>query len=219
MVNNILRSATVKFKNRKVDALTVAHMLATQHAVHKHGVNKLISFHSRVDKACDFQAMVGEHWFDLLNNFNAQHVSGAMPASQRAQQITSFKNSSNGVLTNARCLTEGIDVPVVDMVAFLCNKRSRIDIVQAAGRVMRKAPGKQTGYILLPFYIKNDETHHIEETLKKLKHADYSDIWYILKILADYDDSLKDIINISLSCQDEIDNVSHSILSKKIIII
>lgn len=218
MVNNILRSAKVKFKNRKVDALTVAHMLATQHAVREHGINKLISFHSRVDKAYDFQTMVGEHWFDLLNNFNAQHVSGVMSSSQRAQHITSFKNSNNGILTNARCLTEGIDVPVVDMVAFLCNKRSRIDIVQATGRVMRKAPGKQTGYILLPFYIKNDETHHIEETLKKLKHADYSDIWYVLKILADYDDSLKDIINISLSCQDELDDMSHSRLSKKIII-
>ena len=56
-------------------------------------------------------------------------------------------------MSNARCLTEGTDVPTVDMVAFLTPKRSKVDIVQAVGRAMRNAPGKTTGYILVPLYV------------------------------------------------------------------
>ena len=63
---------------------------------------------------------------------------------------TSFDGRLRAVISNARCLTEGVDVPSVDMVAFLTPKRSRVDIVQATGRAMRKAPGKTTGYVSRP---------------------------------------------------------------------
>ena len=54
------------------------------------------------------------------------------------------------ILSNARCLSEGIDVPALDAVLFMSPRNSQIDIVQAVGRVMRKAAGKQYGYIVLP---------------------------------------------------------------------
>ena len=59
--------------------------------------------------------------------------------------MSEFRDSVKGIVSNASCLTEGVDVPVVDMVAFMAPKRSRIDIVQAVGRAMRKAPGKNSG--------------------------------------------------------------------------
>ena len=217
IVDSVLRKANVKFKNKKIDALTIAHMLSIQHAAQKHGIKKLITFHSNVKSAESFNNYICEHGFNILEDFNAFHVNGKMSAAKRSQYITVFKNSNNGILTNARCLTEGIDVPIVDMVAFLCNKRSRIDIVQATGRVMRRAPGKQMGYILLPFYIKHDH-NNIQKSLENLKYVDYADIWHILKILNDYDDSLNDIINTCNERIGEFDSVEHAILQKKIVV-
>ena len=217
MVEKILRYAKLKFKNKKTDALNIAHMLAIEYAAQEHGIKKLITFHSRVGTAHKFQAIIDEHWFEILNDFNAQHVSGRMRASKRSRNIYNFKNSDKSVLTNARCLTEGVDVPEVDMIAFLCNKKSRVDIVQAAGRVMRKSPNKHIGYILIPFYIhsKNDD---IKQYLENIKYSDYSDVWHILKILADYDETLKDVINMTRIRQDELGDTITSILNQKLTI-
>ena len=66
-------------------------------------------------------------------------------------------------MSNARCLTEGVDVPAVDVVAFLAPRKSKVDIVQAAGRAMRKADGKETGYVLLPLFLETQENETIEE--------------------------------------------------------
>lgn len=76
-----------------------------------------------------------------------------MSTAARDGLMTEFKAARRAVMSNARCLTEGIDVPTVDMVAFLTPKRSKVDIVQAVGRAMRNAPGKTTGYILVPLYV------------------------------------------------------------------
>ena len=56
-------------------------------------------------------------------------------------------------MTNARCLTEGVDLPAIDCVCFTDPKRSKVDIVQAAGRALRLAKGKKFGYILIPIFI------------------------------------------------------------------
>ena len=217
-VQKVLHKAQLKFNNKKINAVQIAHLLAIQHAVQEHNIKKLITFHSRVKIANFFQKIIDQNWFDVLEDFNAQHISGLMPASKRERSIRTFKNSKNGILTNARCLTEGIDVPVVDMIAFLCNKKSRIDIVQAAGRVMRRAPEKKVGYILIPFYIHTDKTdvNTIEDSIS---FSDYSDIFYILKTLADYDDSLKDIVNFTYQEKNKSGEINNLVLEKKLLII
>ena len=58
--------------------------------------------------------------------------------------LKEFEESSKAIISNARCLTEGVNVPVVDMVAFISPKKSKVDIVQAAGRAMRKHNEKKT---------------------------------------------------------------------------
>lgn len=216
-VRKVLHKAQLKFNNKKINAVQIAHLLAIQHAVQEHNIKKLITFHSRVKIASFFQKIIDQNWFDVLEDFNAQHISGLMPASKRDRGIRTFKNSKNGILTNARCLTEGIDVPVVDMIAFLCNKKSRIDIVQAAGRVMRRASEKKVGYILIPFYIHTDkaDVNTIEDSIS---FSDYSDIFYILKTLADYDDSLKDIVNFTYQENNKNGEFNSLGLEKKILI-
>lgn len=73
-----------------------------------------------------------------------------MATARREREMRDFRAASRAVMSNARCLTEGMDVPAVDMVAFLSPRRSRMDIVQAAGRAMRRADGKTVGYVLVP---------------------------------------------------------------------
>ena len=85
-----------------------------------------------------------------------RHVDGQDHALDRKARIEWLKGSSEGacrILSNARCLSEGIDVPALDAVLFMSPRNSQIDIVQAVGRVMRKAPGKTYGYIVLPVAI------------------------------------------------------------------
>ena len=82
-----------------------------------------------------------------------RHVDGQHHALDRKARIEWLKDGSEGtcrILSNARCLSEGIDVPALDAVLFMSPRNSQVDIVQAVGRVMRKAEGKKYGYIVLP---------------------------------------------------------------------
>ena len=78
-------------------------------------------------------------------------IWGDMPTSQRTLEMLAFEEEK-GLMTNARCLTEGVDLPAIDCVCFTDPKRSKIDIVQAAGRALRRSKGKKFGYILVCFY-------------------------------------------------------------------
>ena len=102
-----------------------------------------------------------------LPNFETFHVSGKMPTAQREREMRDFRAATRAVMSNARCLTEGVDVPVVDMVAFLSPRRSRVDIVQATGRAMRKAPGKKIGYVLVPLYVELNAGETVEAAVNR----------------------------------------------------
>ena len=94
------------------------------------------------------------------------------------------------MVSNARCLTEGVDVPALDAILFLYPRRSVIDVVQAVGRVMRKAKGKKFGYIILPIAREPGKT--AEETLKDSK---YKHVWQVLNALKSHDDRFEAEIN------------------------
>lgn len=95
---------------------------------------------------------------DEMVGVAAQHVDGTMPATTRDEKLSWLNASpSDGnecrILTNVRCLSEGVDVPSLDAVLFLSARNSQIDVVQSVGRVMRTAPGKKFGYIIIPVLI------------------------------------------------------------------
>ena len=81
------------------------------------------------------------------------HISSKKTAGERSDLLREFVSHKRTLMTNARCLTEGVDVPAIDCVVFADPKQSRIDIVQAAGRALRRYPGKDYGYILLPLIV------------------------------------------------------------------
>ncbi|MEY4569428.1 MAG: hypothetical protein RLZZ398_867 [Verrucomicrobiota bacterium] len=87
----------------------------------------------------------------------AAHVDGGMNASQKEEKLNWLKAESPEntcrILSNVRCLSEGVDVPALDAVLFLTPRNSQVDVVQSVGRVMRNAPGKNRGYVILPVVI------------------------------------------------------------------
>ena len=131
---------------------------------------------------------------DLI--LEAKHVDGTMNAMVRARKLGWLHEEPESghcrILTNARCLTEGVDVPSLDGVAFFSPRKSQIDIVQAVGRVMRKSPGKKIGNIILPVVMPDDATP--ENILSSGNNA-YKHVWQVLAALRAHDDRFQAEIN------------------------
>jgi len=125
------------------------------------------------------------------------HVDGTQNSLQRNQKLDWLKaDTSNAgnicrILSNARCLSEGVDIPALDAVMFLTPRNSVVDVVQSVGRVMRKSEGKKYGYIILPIGIPADLTP--EEALKD--NNKYKVIWQVLQALRAHDDRFNATIN------------------------
>jgi len=126
---------------------------------------------------------------------DVRHVDGTQNALIRQQALewlrsTDIDDESCRILTNARCLSEGIDVPALDAVVFFDTRDSIVDIVQSVGRVMRKAEGKDYGYIILPVGIPSSKLKDYNSYIEK--DAQFKGIWKIIKALRAHDESLVD---------------------------
>lgn len=125
----------------------------------------------------------------------AEHVDGSMNASEKEAKLDWLKASTPDntcrILSNVRCLSEGVDVPSLDAVLFLTPRNSQVDVVQSVGRVMRNAPGKQRGYIILPVVIPAGVEPH--EALNDNKT--YKVVWEVLNALRSHDDRFDAMIN------------------------
>ena len=123
-----------------------------------------------------------------------QHVDGQHHALDRKARIEWLKGLGDGtcrILSNARCLSEGIDVPALDAVLFMTERKSMVDIVQAVGRVMRKSEGKTHGYILLPVAVPaGRDPANILDSGKE-----FDVVWSVLQALRSHDDRLDAEIN------------------------
>ena len=141
-----------------IKAREFATALALRKAIKKLGIKNAISFHSSIKRANNFkvQQELISKVYPEYGNLKAFHVSGDMPTNQRSSQMREFAESK-GLMTNSRCLTEGVDLPAIDCVVFTDPKKSKVDIVQAAGRALRLSPGKKFGYILIPLIIPENE--------------------------------------------------------------
>ena len=141
-----------------IKAREFATALALRKAIKKLGIKNAISFHSSIRRANNFkiQQELISKVYPEYGNLKAFHVSGDMPTNKRSSQMREFAESK-GLMTNARCLTEGVDLPAIDCVVFTDPKKSKVDIVQAAGRALRLSLGKKFGYILIPLIIPENE--------------------------------------------------------------
>jgi predicted helicase len=125
----------------------------------------------------------------------ARHVDGSMNASKKEKELDWLKadtpDNTCRILSNVRCLSEGVDVPALDAVLFLTPRNSQVDVVQSVGRVMRNAPGKKRGYVILPVVIPAGKKPH--EALNDNKT--YAVVWQILQALRSHDDRFDAMVN------------------------
>lgn len=130
---------------------------------------------------------------------NVEHVDGTTPAAERVRclhrleqdRLTAASTAPTcQIITNARVLSEGVNVPSLDAVLFLDPRSSQIDITQQVGRVMRRAPGKDKGYIVIPVVVPEDA-----DPREQLEASDWSTVWQVVKALRSHDERLNYYIN------------------------
>ncbi|GHQ14219.1 hypothetical protein VN0280_12070 [Helicobacter pylori] len=120
------------------------------------------------------------------------HIDGTMNCKDRLEKLeklNEFQPNTCKVLSNARCLSEGVDVPALDSIVFFDGKSAMVDIIQAVGRVMRKAKRKQRGYIILPIALEESEIKNLDEAVN---NTNFKNIWKVIKALRSHDPSLVD---------------------------
>ncbi len=120
------------------------------------------------------------------------HIDGTMNCKvrlEKLEELNEFKPNTCKVLSNARCLSEGVDVPALDSIVFFDGKSAMVDIIQAVGRVMRKAKHKKRGYIILPIALEESEIQNLDEAVN---NTNFKNIWKVLKALRSHDPSLVD---------------------------
>ena len=125
----------------------------------------------------------------------SQHVDGSMNASKKQEKLDWLKqdleDNTCHILSNVRCLSEGVDVPALDAVMFMTPRQSQVDVVQSVGRVMRKAPGKTQGYVILPVVVPAG----MEPSDALNDNQVYKVVWQVLNALRSHDDSFDAMIN------------------------
>ncbi|GAA8762326.1 DEAD/DEAH box helicase family protein [Helicobacter pylori] len=120
------------------------------------------------------------------------HIDGTMNCKvrlEKLEELNEFQQNTCKVLSNARCLSEGVDVPALDSIVFFDGKSAMVDIIQAVGRVMRKAKHKKRGYIILPIALEESEIKNLDEAVN---NTNFKNIWKVIKALRSHDPSLVD---------------------------
>ena len=189
----LLRRGSTRVRRDEIQAKWVANQIALKRAIEKTKATKIITFHSRVNLAEDFAGDDARGFKEHVKGFDVFHVNGSQNAADRKALLEGFKTAPKGLITNARCLTEGVDVPAVDMVAFVDPRKSKIDIAQAAGRAMRqsKATNKKLGYIVVPLFIEQKKG---ETEAEAFTRADFDEVAEVLAAMLESDDDLVDTI-------------------------
>lgn len=176
------------------DARTLASQIGLAKAMRKYDLHRVISFHSRVARAREFAAELPRvvEWMPARHRPTGTvwtgHASGTMTAGERhvlLQQLRHLDDGGRGLLANARCLSEGVDVPTLDGVAFIDPRRSEVDIVQAVGRAIRKSQDKTVGTIVMPVFIDTDT-----DPEAALDSSAFKPVWDIIQALRAHDSEL-----------------------------
>lgn len=184
-IATLIKERKYLLDNLSVDEL--ANNYALEKFMAKYNSGHAITFHSSVNKARKFQ----ERHQDLFTDVETFHVNGTQSTNERSVSLNAFAHSFKSVITNARCLTEGVDVSAIDAVYFCDPKNSKIDIVQAAGRALRRADhlGKKIGYIVVPIFHRDPD--RLEDAIEE---SVFNNLISIVRALSSHDERLVDEI-------------------------
>ncbi len=186
-------------KDLKTDAETLAKHIALAKAIRDYGLRRTITFHSRIKTASEFANMLPKvvSWMPPPQQPDVElvtdHVSGEMSTGDRNRRLNRLRNiepGQSGVLTNAQCLSEGIDVPTLDGVAFIDPRRSQVDIVQVVGRAIRLSEDKTLGTIVIPVFLADTE-----DPDAALSQSSFEPVWSVVRALRSHDDALGEALD------------------------
>ena len=188
-------------KHQYEDAETLASKISIAKAIKDYQITRMISFHNRVKEAENFSSDF-QDTLKLINKKDrpkgivwTDYISGQMTTKDRKlklQQLKLLPNFDIGIISNARCLSEGVDVPALDGVTFVEPKTSQIDIIQSVGRALRKSENKNVGTIVLPVFIKPGDNHE-----DCINNSNFKPVWDVLKALSSHDNQLdEELINL-----------------------
>lgn len=181
---------------RETDSESLAAQIGLLKAIKDYDLKRIISFHSRVNRAEAFTTDMQNtlRWIGdehrPSGTLHTDFVSGNMSANKRKIKLDQLKKlgtDERGVLSNARCLSEGVDVPSLDGVAFIDPRSSQVDIIQAVGRAIRLSKDKKLGTIVLPVFIAAGQNAE-----DKIAASHFKPIWDVLNALKAHDDVLAD---------------------------
>ena len=159
------------------------------------GINKVITYHNWVDDAQLFARLVNAE----PSLPAADAIWGELPAAQRESRIQRIDRPEGHILTNVRCLNEGVDIPALHAVLFAGNKTSPVDIAQSVGRALRRSPGKEQGYIIIPVAVTAEDwesgTLSTEERNALLTGpSPYRPVFDVLNALSSHDETIRHIL-------------------------
>ena len=168
---------------KETEARSLASMLALRKAMKRFNIKNAVSFHSSIEKARrnkDLQQYITETYdYQPIDTYT---VSGKDATTKRNDIVQEFAKSDKALITNARCLTEGVDVPNIDCIVFADPRKSKVDIVQALGRALRKKEGKEWGYVILPVIYDN--------TTNEIDNDNFNEILSVVRGLASNDERI-----------------------------
>ena len=176
------------------DARSLAGQIGLAKAMRKYDLHRTISFHSRVARAREFASEMPEviAWMPARQRPQGElwssYASGEMTAGERhvrLQHLSRLDDGQRALLANARCLSEGVDIPTLDGVAFIDPRRSEVDIVQAVGRAIRKSADKNVGTIVIPVFIDTDT-----DPERALDDSAFKPVWDVIQALRAHDEDL-----------------------------
>lgn len=163
---------------------------ALKSAMDDHDLTHAISFHAKIDNAKRFASRHEK----ISEGVSVNHVNGRQSTKEREQSLRiDFKESPKALVTNARCLSEGVDVPEIDLVFFGDPRKSKIDIVQAVGRALRKTGSKRNkkSFIVVPLF------HSSEEDLEdSIAQSYFENLITVVRAIGDHDERLYEEIGL-----------------------
>lgn len=193
-----LKKSGVLINGEIVNSQQVALQLAVKQAIKKYNCKKIFTFHNKRKRAKSFtETNKAEGIKTHIKNFETFYIDGSMPMTERKDILELFETYENSIISNARCLVEGVNIPSVDLVSFVQPKNSPTDIAQAAGRAMRlrNVEGKEMGYILVPLFL---EKYSGEKVMSATKSTQFEKVIKVLRALGEYDEELRDEISMKI---------------------
>ena len=170
------------------DTHDLAKLYALKKAVTNRKMTHVVSFHSSIKRAQNF-----DKEYRPLDEIDCFHVNGKQSTKQRGRLIRDFTSSKKALLTNSRCLTEGVDVPEIDGIYFCDPRHSLVDIVQASGRALRLPKDRKTkkklGHIVVPIFHKDRA-----ELEGAIDASSFKTVVDIVRALANQDERLEEEI-------------------------